>query len=768
MSVDFSRYPAAIEAFEQTNKPKGPPWRDPPAPAPLTNGGTAHSPPPDNDPAHSFYVTYFPDAYARTCSVEITTLAQLRERVLKQTATSKAKLPFVKLARFGDKVNLKKPETRCLRHDQNVLEINGTELDYDDKIMPFEQAVEALKEARVCALIYTSPTHRPDAPKWRVLAPTSKALPPQARAALVGRINGILGGVCAGESYTLSQAYYFGKVGNNASDHKAEIVEGDFVDMRDDLVSLPKKKKQKATAADKSSQHDPAEITDPAIAGILSGEHYHPSLLTLSGRYAQSGVSADRAVNTLQALMDASRGAHDERWHKRRAEIPELVRSANAKYAPEGGVKLDDFRAYMRMHNYIFMPTRSMWPAASVDARLPPVPVFNADGSPVIDSKGMQAKQLASRWLDQNRAVEDMTWAPGLPDIISDRLITEGGWIDYPGASVLNTYLPPTIEPGNAANADMWLDHVHKLYPDDAGHIIPFLAHCVQQPSIKVNHGLLMGGKQNIGKDSIFDPVRYAVGPWNFGEASPRQIAGRFNGFLKSVILRISEVHDLGDQNMFQLYDLMKTMMASPPEFLRIDEKHMREYMVVNVCGVVITTNHRTNGLYLPPDDRRHYVAWSQLDKDAFTDGYFPSYYDWLERSGRRDVTAYLLELDISTFDPKAPPKKTQAFWDIVDANRAQEDAELADVLDRLGNPVAITLLELEKNAYGGLHEYLIDRKNRRVIPHRLETCGYTPVRNEAAQSGLWVIRGTRQAVYARSDLSVSERLRAAADLTRA
>ena len=26
--------------------------------------------------------------------------------------------------------------------------------------------------------------------------------------------------------------------------------------------------------------------------------------------------------------------------------------------------------------------------------------------------------------------------------------------------------------------------------------------------------------------------------------------------------------------------------------------------------GVIMTTNHKAGGLYLPPDDRRHYVAW--------------------------------------------------------------------------------------------------------------------------------------------------------------
>ena len=51
---------------------------------------------------------------------------------------------------------------------------------------------------------------------------------------------------------------------------------------------------------------------------------------------------------------------------------------------------------------------------------------------------------------------------------------------------------------------------------------------------------------QGIGKDTLFEPVKRAVGPWNVAELSPRQMTGRFNGFAKSVILRINEAHDLG------------------------------------------------------------------------------------------------------------------------------------------------------------------------------------------------------------------------------
>jgi hypothetical protein len=82
-------------------------------------------------------------------------------------------------------------------------------------------------------------------------------------------------------------------------------------------------------------------------------------------------------------------------------------------------------------------------------------------------------------------------------------------------------------------------------------------------------------------------------------------------------------------------------------------------------------------------------VAWSDLAKEDFSSNYWAKLWGWYAKGGDRHLAAYLAQLDISAFDPKAPPPKTAAFWDIVDANRAPEDAELADALDRLGNPDA-------------------------------------------------------------------------------
>jgi hypothetical protein len=49
--------------------------------------------------------------------------------------------------------------------------------------------------------------------------------------------------------------------------------------------------------------------------------------------------------------------------------------------------------------------------------------------------------------------------------------------------------------------------HWRAIYPDDADHIISWLAWRVQRPEVKINHALVLGGAPKIGKQ-FYEPCK--------------------------------------------------------------------------------------------------------------------------------------------------------------------------------------------------------------------------------------------------------------------
>lgn len=417
------------------------------------------------------------------------------------------------------------------------------------------------------------------------------------------------------------------------------------------------------------------------------------------------------------------------------------------------GIGLEHFYAHMPSHSYLFVPTRELWPSASVNGRV---------AWPKVKDKAVEP----SRWLDRHRAIEQMVWHPAEPQIIKDRVMQVSGWAPHLGSTLFNLYRPPDRPKGDPGQAGPWIDHLRRVYPDDADHIIKWLAHRVQLPGEKCNHALVLGGLQGIGKDTLLEPLKAAIGPWNWSDISPANMLGRFNGWVKAILVRINEARDLGDVDRFAFYDHSKTIIAAPPDVIRVDEKHLRETYVANVCGVIITTNHLSDGLYLPADDRRHYVAWSPCKREDFDPDYWKRIYSWFAAGGIGHVCAYLENLDLTDFDAKAPPPKTPAFWSVVSAGEAPESGELRDVIDNMQKPSVLTLTALADRAQvlhmHDLASELRDRKSRRAVPHKLERVGYVQVRNPDSEDGLFRIESRRQVVYAKRALHLAEQIRAA------
>ncbi|HEX8837672.1 MAG TPA: AAA family ATPase [Candidatus Acidoferrum sp.] len=232
----------------------------------------------------------------------------------------KADLQWIKLAKFGNHATGKS----ALRNNANVLSVTGIEADYDAGVIAFDDAVELLEQANIEAIAYTSPSHKEDKPRWRILAPLSKEYPGEKREKFLARLNGIFKGALGAESFTLSQSYYFGYVGNDAPvSHRAKYVAGDLIDLRDDLD-------RNAIGKNRHQPESNGEYTgerldfDAAVAEITSGGDFHVPMRRIIASMIARGVEELVVRDMALGLYHAAVRQRPD-LHGREREIPAII-----------------------------------------------------------------------------------------------------------------------------------------------------------------------------------------------------------------------------------------------------------------------------------------------------------------------------------------------------------------------------------------------------------------------------------------------------------
>jgi hypothetical protein len=278
-----------------------------------------------------FAITFFHHSSARFKTEETFTLEQLAEKIEAASALRKEDLPWLKAARFGDFKSAK----GSLRNDDNVRTLTGITSDYDEQKISFDAANELLIKNDVQALLYTSPSHRDDAPRWRVLCPFSRELAPAEHTHMVARLNGIFKGALAPESFTLSQSYYYGSI----PDHnvRVRIIDGTAIDLLDELdrSAIGKNGRAKFDGDSGPTAHEFTE-TDELIRRILSGEALHTSVTSIAGRYARQQWPIETCVELIgSAFTSAHQLRYGGRWDECITAIHDIYGKERSKQQQE-------------------------------------------------------------------------------------------------------------------------------------------------------------------------------------------------------------------------------------------------------------------------------------------------------------------------------------------------------------------------------------------------------------------------------------------------
>jgi AAA domain/Primase C terminal 2 (PriCT-2) len=178
------------------------------------------------------------------------TLPEWRDNILTANATSKDKLHWLKGAKFGDALS----EKKSYRTNLNVKYLTAIVVEHDSGEIGLDAAADIIRDAGLRGLLYTSPSHKADKPKWRIILPLSYQADKGRHEILVATVNGLFDGLLSPESFTLSQSYYFGSVNHN-NDHRAVVVDGQFLDLRTDSLYRHSIFKDGGRVGDNPSEH---------------------------------------------------------------------------------------------------------------------------------------------------------------------------------------------------------------------------------------------------------------------------------------------------------------------------------------------------------------------------------------------------------------------------------------------------------------------------------------------------------------------------------
>ncbi len=403
--------------------------------------------------ASRFPITFF-KSYSATKKEEVDwSLKALARRIETVTAPQKADLPWLKLAKFGD---IRTSPKNSLRHDANVLAVTGIEADYDGEKVSLSAAVKIATKAGILALIYTSPSHTEDAPRWRVLCPLSHEIEPDLRAKMLGRLNGLYRGILAGESWTLSQSYYYGSVAVNPS-HRVKLIDGTPIDLHDDLDKIWLGKPHTSPHSNGNGQAQPF-TSGPAdeaalLEQIATSASYHESGVRLLGKWALAGMPLIDARSKLTAAMDTvPETQRDSRWAARVADIDRCLMDIYGKEArakdnghrptpdpellanPDMSILRLSRRAPPALPLDVFGPGWAMWISAAAEAAAAPpdyvaVPLLASSSALIGHARWAQA---TPGWMEPPHI-----WAGSVGDSGSSK---------SPGADCLLRDVLPVIE----------------------------------------------------------------------------------------------------------------------------------------------------------------------------------------------------------------------------------------------------------------------------------------------------------------------------------
>jgi len=445
------------------------------------------------------------------------------------------------------------------------------------------------------------------------------------------------------------------------------------------------------TSGDVLSIWRKSDEVDAWVADLVAGAEMNPAIYRLGFAAARDGHPADVIEAHLRKVLDASEGhaTRPDRTKELDQQLGSIVRravkasgvpSTMAPYRPAEQdfppldpadvVPLDararlfnEFAWCNKLRRAIQIATGEMFDQTQLDTRM-------AEVGNCGDRKNSAWAVFRNDW-QKRRDVDGIIFMPTGARIIRDNMlgVCVNTWRRELVPTLPNTPDDEAVKP--------FLDHAAFVIPDERERVIAldWFAWVIQNQDKKPNWALVLGSTiQGIGKDLFLNPLRHAIGLAYVREINAGELASSFNGWLDGTKLVV--VQEMENFERRRTANLMKPLIASPPEYLRVNEKGIIAYEIRNITATIIFSNEH-DAVQIATGDRRYFVIWNDgVPRDA---AYYAAFAGWLDDGGCALAAAWLLARDVSAFDAKGRAPASRAKDDMRRAARTPLAAWLED-----------------------------------------------------------------------------------------
>ncbi len=265
--------------------------------------------------------------------------------------------------------------------------------------------------------------------------------------------------------------------------------------------------------------------------------------------------------------------------------------------------------------------------------------------------------------------VDRLVFAPGRPRFLSAQ-----------GETCVNSWQPSALRPapGDPTPA---LEHIAFLFDGDwvvIGFVLHYLACLAQRPEQKIRSAILIIAGQGTGKGMFGRLAAAAAGPEYAQHITPTDLSSNFNSYLERARLVLVEegTRDSRREGTARI----KGMITD--DHVTINRKGVATYQMDNFAHLMMFSND-PDAVSIDPDDRRWLVCSSQATPRGTA--YYTNLGAWIGGGGDAIFLNFLLQRDISSFNPNAAPPRTAGRTALVHESRPAKWAYL-DALREAGD----------------------------------------------------------------------------------